>query len=322
MSKAFARHVRFRLRQNGRRAHILPMAMNAVRLGSLLALFMHCAAPAARAQLTAAKDHAVVFGHIHLQPTSNAEHTKFWIQTLGGTHFDMSPSLPETLSAPYAKFPNFMIHVAREKKPKSGTKGTLLDHVAFQVPSVRAMVAKVRAAGYPIVTTREVGTIYKVRDDIAFNTDLQANVAFTLGPDEVLVEFVEIPGLGVPIAFDHIHLLGSNLDEMRAWYIKMLGPDATLSKHGTYDAIDLPAVPGALTFSRATTPVVTTRGSIIDHIGFEVQDHAAFVKHLQAIGLTIQPGGPAYHAPSGIRFAQIDDPWGVGIEATEGAARK
>ena len=49
---------------------------------------VHCAAPAVEAQLTVAKDHAVVFGHIHLQPTSHAEHTKFWIQTLGGAHFD------------------------------------------------------------------------------------------------------------------------------------------------------------------------------------------------------------------------------------------
>ena len=296
--------------------------MNVARIGRGFALFLLGAAPAAEAQLTAARDHAVVYGHIHLQPTSNEEHTKFWLQTLGGVHFDMSPSLPETLSAPYTKFPNLMIHVAREKKPKTGTKGTLLDHVAFKVPSVRAMVAKVRAAGYPIVTTSEVGTKYKVTDDIAFSTDLKTSVAFTLGPDAVLVEFVEVPGLPVPISFDHVHLLGSNLDEMRAWYIKMLGPEATPSKHGTYDAIDLPAVPGALTFSRATTAVVTTRGSVIDHIGFEVKDHGAFVKRVQAMGITIDPGGPGYHEPSGIRYAVFTDPWGIGVEATEGAAKK
>ena len=296
--------------------------MTVLRIGVVLALILLCAAPAAEAQLTAAKDHAVVYGHIHLQPTSNAEHMKFWIQTLGGVRFAMSPSLPETANAPYAKFPNFMIHVAREKKPKSGTKGTLLDHVAFTVPSVRAMAARVRAAGYPIVTKTEVGAIYTVTDDIAFNTDLKANVAFTLGPDDVLVEFVEQPRLAVPISFDHVHLLGSNLDERRAWYTRLLGPDATLSRRGTYDAIDLPAVPGALTFSRATTPVVTTRGSVIDHIGFEVKDHGAFVTHLRALGMTIDPGGPAYHEPSGIRFAVFTDPWGLGIEATEGAARK
>src|SRR5690242_9327340 len=136
--------------------------MRVVRIGRVFSFILLCAAPAAEAQLTAAKDHAVVYGHIHLQPTSNAEHTKFWIQTLGGEHFVMSPSLPETMSAPYTKFPNLMIHVAREKKPKSGTKGTMLDHVAFQVPSVAAMVAKVRAAGYPIVTATEVGAKYKV----------------------------------------------------------------------------------------------------------------------------------------------------------------
>jgi catechol 2,3-dioxygenase-like lactoylglutathione lyase family enzyme len=296
--------------------------MTAVRIGAVLALFLLCHTPAAEAQLTAAKDHAVVYGHIHLQPTSNAEHAKFWIETLGGVHFDMSPSLPETLIAPYTKFPNLLIHVAREKKPRSGTKGTMLDHVAFQVPSVRAMVAKVRAAGYPIVTKAEVGTLYTVKDDIAFNTDFGANVAFTLGPDDILVEFVEKPRLAVPISFDHVHLLGSNLDEMRAWYIKMLGPDATLSKHGSYDAIDLPAVPWALTFSRATRPVVTTRGSVVDHIGFEVKDHATFVKHLQEMGVTFDPGGPGYHEPSAMRYAVFTDPWGIGVEATEGAVRK
>ena len=39
----------------------------------------------ASAQLTKAKDHRFVFGHLHVHPTSAEAHKKFWVEILGGT---------------------------------------------------------------------------------------------------------------------------------------------------------------------------------------------------------------------------------------------
>ena len=49
-----------------------------------------------------------------------------------------------------------------------------------------------------------------------------------------------------------------------------------------------------------------TRGRVLDHIGFDVKDHAAFVKKIEAEGITLDE--PARTSPAGNRIAFITDP--------------
>ena len=77
--------------------------------------------------------------------------------------------------------------------PTGGTKTTTVNHVGFGVPDLRAVVARVRAAGYPIVTRAELPPEFAKgeKDGIAFRADHNARVALVMGPDDVLVELVE-----------------------------------------------------------------------------------------------------------------------------------
>ena len=71
-----------------------------------------------------------------------------------------------------------------------------------------------------------------------------------------------------------------------------------------------------LTFSKADGPAVTTRGRILDHIGFDVQNLEAFCKKLEAAGIKLDR--PLTRNPqTGGALAFIYDPWGTYIELNE-----
>src|SRR5262245_27997596 len=101
------------------------------------------------AQLVAARDAPVAMGHLHLYVPNIDTHKKFWIETLGGT-----PARFASSATDYVRFRNLIILITKRDEP-SGTEGSVLNHVAFQVPDLRATLDRVRAAGYPIVTRRE-----------------------------------------------------------------------------------------------------------------------------------------------------------------------
>ena len=64
-----------------------------------------------------------------------------------------------------------------------------------------------------------------------------------------------------------------------------------------------------------------TKGRAIDHIGFEVRNLEAFVKTLQAAGVTFD--APFREVPAiGLKIAFILDPVGTRIELTEGLTGK
>jgi hypothetical protein len=72
-------------------------------------------------------------------------------------------------------------------------------------------------------------------------------------------------------------------------------------------------------FNAAPMPQLATRGRAIDHIGFEVKGLAAFVKKLEASGVTFET--PYRVVPeSGLKSAFIVDPVGTRIQLTEGLA--
>jgi len=56
---------------------------------------------------------------------------------------------------------------------------------------------------------------------------------------------------------------------------------------------------------------------VLDHIGFDVKDHAAFVKKLEADGIKLDE--PVRKVPTGSTITYITDPWGTRIEIVERA---
>ena len=273
-------------------------------LAPMSALFVLAVAPVALAQLTAASQGPIVYGHHHLTVTSIDEHKKFWVDTLGG-------ELVTIGNLEIVRFPNVLVFM-REAAPTGGTKGTTVNHIGFSVPSTRSMVETVRGAGYPIVTRAELPPALAVEDGLAHIADQDTYIAYTMAPDDVKVEFVENRAQTQPIALHHIHFAGP-VDEMKAWYVKTF--NAVPGMRGSFEAADLPGV--NLTYSPSAETTVGTRGRSLDHLGFEVKNLEAFCRQLEAQGVTFDRPY-AEVAALNLAIAFFTDPFGTYIELTEG----
>jgi catechol 2,3-dioxygenase-like lactoylglutathione lyase family enzyme len=257
------------------------------------------------AQLPLLKDNALIYAHHHLNVPNIVEAKKFWVDTLGGEPVSAGP-------LQMVKFPNVII-VFTQRAPTGGTKGTTVNHVGFYVPSVRKMLDKVQAAGYPVVTREEMPAGQAVADGIAYVAATKQNVGFVMLAEGTKVEFVENPSVTAPVSNHHVHFATEKIDDMQAWYVKTFGAKAGM--RGTFKAADLPGV--NLTFGGTTEPVVGTRGRALDHIGFEVKGLEAFCKQLEAQGIKFdRPYG--YIPQIGFAIAFLTDPFGTYIELTEG----
>jgi catechol 2,3-dioxygenase-like lactoylglutathione lyase family enzyme len=273
------------------------------------ALLVVSMAATASAQLVAAKDGPIVYGHHHLNTTNLDAQKKFFVETLGGTLMKIG-----TNNAEVVRFPNVLIFFRANQAPTGGTRGTTVNHIGFSVPNIRQVVDKVKANGFQMITKTEAAADREVKDDIAGPAQPGgASIAFALAPDDVKVELVEAKQQAIPITLHHVHFFNPKNTDMQAWYVKTFGAKSRAG--GAFPAADLPGV--ALNFSPSATPVVATQGRALDHIGFEVKNLEAFCKKLEADGIKLAV--PYRKVPAlGIAIAFITDPWGTYIEMTEG----
>ncbi len=283
-------------------------------VSSLVLVSLISVARDASAQLIAAKDGPVVYGHHHLSTSNIEAQKKFLVDTLGGTAITIG-----TNSTEIVKFPNVLIFF-RNQAPTGGTKGTTADHIGFSVPNLGAVVSKVKANGYKMVTASEAPAGRQVKDDIAAPAQPGgASIAFVMGPDDMKVELVEAPGQTAPIQLHHLHFFGQRNTEMQAWYVKTFGATPRAPAPGSvFVSADLPGV--TLNFTPSPGPVIGTPGRAVDHVGFEVRNLEAFTRKLEANGIKLDRPYTKVAALD-IAIAFITDPWGTSIELTEGLDR-
>jgi catechol 2,3-dioxygenase-like lactoylglutathione lyase family enzyme len=279
--------------------------MNRTLITTALGLFLLAVTLPASAQLSAARDAPVAYGHHHLNVTNIAEHKRFFADTLGG--------VPITLAGrEIVKFPNVLVFL-RQQNPTGGTKGTSVNHLGFSVPDLRQTVAKLKASGYTMVTREEAPSIWQVKDDIGTMAGRAVAIAFVMGPDALKVEIVENKEQTTPVALHHVHFGGPQNEDMAAWYVKVFGAKAA-PPGGQFPSAALPGV--ALNFSPSATPVVGTQGRVVDHIGFEIDNLPEFLKKVEAMGIT--PVNVRQVPELNVSIGFITDPWGTYIELTEG----
>jgi predicted enzyme related to lactoylglutathione lyase len=276
---------------------------------SIIALLALSATSKASAQLIAAKDGPIVYGHHHLNVTNMDDAKKFWVDALGGALIKVGPENREII-----KFPNALM-LLRAQKPTGGSKGSTVDHIGFSVKNLRQVVDRVKAAGYRMVTSSEAPPNVKVQDDIGIvEGGPVSGIAYVMAPDDTKVELVEMKAQAAPIASHHLHFFGMN-KEMQAWYMKTFGASTLASANPAFISASLPGL--TMNFSPSQTPVAGTQGRAIDHIGFEVKNLEAFTKKLESEGIKL--ASPYRQVPAlDISIAFITDPWGTYIELTEG----
>src|ERR1700704_5281895 len=104
-------------------------------LASLVsALLVLASASVASAQLVAAKDGPIVYGHHHLNTANLDPQKKFFVDTLGGTLINNGPRKTEVV-----RLPNVLIFFRTNQAPPGGTRGTTVNPIGFSVPNLRQM---------------------------------------------------------------------------------------------------------------------------------------------------------------------------------------
>lgn len=249
---------------------------------------------------------------LHMNTKNLDAQKKFYGDTLGGGVVRVGTG---DRRQDIIKFVNVLMFFRPMQAPTGGSIGTTVNHFGFSVPDLRALVTKIKANGFKMVTADSVDANVKVIDDIAAASP-DTNIAFALGPDDVIVEFVEVKSQKAPIQLHHIHFFGQMNTEMQAWYAKTFG--ATVLPPSPGFAFVQDQLPGMLlNFTRSPAPTVGTMGRSLDHISFEIPNLEAFTQRLEAQGIKLDR--PYTKVPQlGIAIAFIKDPWGTNIEMTEG----
>jgi catechol 2,3-dioxygenase-like lactoylglutathione lyase family enzyme len=280
--------------------------------GALAALWL-ISAPRASAQL-GNRQAPIVVGHFHLNVTSFDAHKKFWVDTLGGTAAKFG-------AIDAVKFPDIVLlfHV---QKPTGPTRGTAFDHIGFAVPDVPALTTKVVANGYELTTGREPAP----GQAAAAASGTQApygRFSYLLGPDGAKVELVtSMEPNAKPIAYHHVHFINKQYVEMQQWYMKAFNSTLRPGQTDFFIGADLAGVGYSLNFFRwegdQSIMHVPTKGRVVDHVGFDVNNLEAFCRELESKGIKLAVPYRKDPAMNNIGTAAVTDPWGVSIELTEG----
>ena len=262
------------------------------RLISALWLVSNLAVGTAWAQPYAPNEMGVTMGHWHLNSV-DVEAGKKIFAGMGGTAI-------KTGVFDIVRFPGVivMLNLRPPTQPSAGgTDGTVVNHVGFIVQNVQESMARWKAAGVPVQP----------------GNNNRLDQAFVTTPDGLKVEILEDKQQSVPIRHEHVHffLPESVIAESQAWYVKTFG-----AKPGVRNQAPVADLPGVqLRFAKTATPAITTKGRILDHIGFDVTDLQAFIKKLEASGIKLDR--PYTKTDTGGALAFITDPWGTYIELNE-----
>ncbi len=262
------------------------------RLISALTVIWMLGAGTAWAQAFPPNAAGVTMGHWHLN-TRDVEANRNIFVALGG-HAMRAGNFE------VVRFPGVVVylHQRNAPPPTGGSVGTVVNHVGFIVQNVQESVATWKAAGVAVLPGNNGRT----------------DQAYVVTPDELRIEILEDKDQKFPIQHHHVHfnVPEASIGEIRAWYAKVFG--ATPGMRGRFQAADVPGV--NLTFSEADGPTVTTKGRVLDHIGFDVRNLEAFCEKLEAAGIELVR--PYTRNPeTGSALAFISDPWGTNIELNE-----
>jgi len=267
--------------------------MESMRRTVIVVLFASMlTAGAAAAQPAPFNEAGVTMGHWHIA-SKDVEANKKLFLAMGGKLF-----MP--VNGPLIMFPGLYINlILGTEKGDGGTEGSVVNHVGFIVDNVQLRVAQWKAGGVAVLP----------------GLNGRLDQAFVVTPDGVRMEILEDKTQAVPIRNEHVHLSVPEADIPKAveWYAKTFS--GTVGTRNNAPVVNLPGV--QLRFARADTKQAPTRGRVLDHFGFDVKDHAAFVKRLEAQGITLD--SPVQKIANGNTITYVTDPWGARVEIVQRA---
>src|SRR5438093_493840 len=141
-------------------------------------------------------------------------------------------------------------------------------------------------------------------------------VALTLTASTAAAQ--QAPFNEVGVTMGHWHIASKDVEANKKLSLAMAGklmPAANPGTRNTAPVVDIPGV--QIRFAKADAKQAPTRGRVLDHIGFDVKDHAAFVKKIQSEGIKLDE--PPRKSPTGSTITYITDPSGTRIEIVQRA---
>ena len=255
-----------------------------------IGLVFTLAAGTAVAQPFPFNDVGVTMGHWHLISRDVAANKKIFLG-MGGQ---------PVAGAETVVFPGVRINLNLGTETGSGgTVGSVVNHVGFIVNNVQEQVAKWKTNGVAVLP----------------GNNGRLDQAYVETPDGLRIEILEDKTQTMPIRNEHIHfrVTEGEIPKMQAWYAKTFGGKAG-NTTGNAPVVDLPGV--QLRFAKDEKAQLPTRHRVLDHIGFDVKDHAAFVKKIEAEGIKLDEP-PRKNAATGTTITYITDPWGTRIELVQ-----
>src|SRR5437870_9282867 len=257
-----------------------------------LVLILVLTAGTAAAQPAPFNEAGVTMGHWHII-SKDVEANKKLFLAMGGKLYMPGGN-------PLIMFPGLYINLnLGTEKGDGATQGSVVNHVGFIVNNVQLRVAQWKAAGVTVLP----------------GNNNRLDQAFVLTPDGVRIEILEDKTQSMPIRNEHVHLSlpETEISRAQAWYAKTFG-----GKPGSRNNAPVVDIPGVQhRFARADAKQAPTRGRVLDHIGFDVKDHAAFVKKIQSEGIKLDE--PPRKSPTGSTITYITDPWGTRLEIVQRA---
>jgi catechol 2,3-dioxygenase-like lactoylglutathione lyase family enzyme len=247
-------------------------------------------ATAASAQLSPYNDAGATMGHWHIA-AKDVEANKKMFVAMGGKLY-----MPG--GQPLIAFPGLYISlILNGETGEGGTVGSVVNHVGFIVDNVQKRTAEWKAAGVKVLP----------------GGNNRLDQAFVETPDGVRIEILEDKTQTVPIRNEHVHfaLPAAEIPKAVDWYARVFGGQKATRNNAP--VVNLPGV--QLRFNTADTPQAPTRHRALDHFGFDVKDHAAFVKRLAGMGIKLDQ--PVSKGSTGNTITYITDPWGTRIEIVQ-----
>ena len=265
-----------------------------MKLHMLAALLLasSLAAGTAAAQPAPVNEIGVTMGHWHIA-SKDVEANKKLFLAMGGKLYMPGGN-------PLIMFPGVYINLnLGTEKGDGATQGSVVNHVGFIVDNVQQRVAQWKAAGVAVLP----------------GGNGRLDQAYVVTPDGVRIEILEDKAQSVPVRNEHIHLSlpAAEVPKAQAWYAKTFGGKAETRNNAP--VVNIPGV--QIRFATAEAKQAPTRGRVLDHIGFDVRDHKAFVAKLQAEGVKLDDE-PRTN-PNGNTIVYLTDPWGTRIEIVQRA---
>jgi len=237
----------------------------------------------------AAAEGRVSYSHIYLLSKNPEAQRHFWVDIMGATAGKIGSAL-DVYSLPTMRV------MVNKGDPAAGTEGSIVNHVGFRVRDMKDILDKAAAEHYTIQVVNP-------------NKD-KPTQAFLLGPDDLRIELLAGPNITAVAENHQVHFFSPDIDAMQKWYLTNLG--GTAQALGKVKVVNLPGT--MLLFSPTDTPVVGTKGRVLDHVGFEVKGLEEYCKTLEANGVKLD--APYRRSPQlGVAF--LTDPWGTRLELVE-----